>query len=127
MFLDFSEVYEPETVPEGEYKLRVLSAEVRQQKPEKGSGSFIQVKMDIPDAPKAKGVTHVMMLPTEQDDAKQKNSRLSNIQKFLKACGYDNVNNIDEVVGAAPWAILAEEESPGFGMQNRVKQFVVGR
>jgi hypothetical protein len=127
MFLDFSGVYEPETVPEGEYQVRVVSAEVRQQKPEKGSGSFIQLKLDIPSAPKSKEITHVMMIPGEKDDAGQRNNRLANIQKFLKSCGYDNVNNIDEVVGCQPWAILAEEETTDFGKQNRVKKFVVGR
>jgi len=127
MFLDFSEVYEPETVVPGEYQLRVLAAEVKQQKPEKGQGSFIQLKLDIPIAPKGKDITYVMMLPTAQDDPKQKNSRLSNIQNFLKACGFDNVQNIEEIVGSQPWAILVEEESTDFGKQNRVKKFVVGR
>lgn len=124
-FLDFGGVYEPQTVIEGEYQLRVLSAEVKTSK--NTGGDFIQVKMDIPSEPKSKDVTHVMMLPTQKDDAKQKNSRLAAIQNFLKACGYDNVDNINEVVGATPWAILGEEESEGFGKQNRVKKFVLGR
>lgn len=126
-FLDFSGTYEPETVSPGEYRLRVLEAEVKQQKPEKGTGMFIQLKLDIPDAPRSKDITHIMMMPTANDDPKQKNSRLSNIQLFLKACGFDNVNNVDEVVGSTPWAILTEEESTDFGKQNKVRKFVAGR
>lgn len=124
-FLDFSGVYEPETVPEGEYQLRVLSTEIKTST--KTGGDFIQIKLDIPSNPKAKDVTHVMMLPTQKDDPKQKNSRLAAVQNFLKACGYDNVNNINEVDGSMPWAILGEEETPEYGKQNRVKKFVVGR
>ena len=126
-FLDFSGTYEPETVSPGEYRLRVVEAEVKSQKPEKGSGSFIQLKLDIPEAPRAKDITHVMMLPTPNDDPKQKNSRLSAIQLFLKACGFDNVDNINEVVGANPWAILVEEETQEWGKQNRVRKFVAGQ
>ena len=124
-FLDFSGVYEPETVPEGEYQLRVLSAEIKAS--QKTGGDFIQLKLDIPANPKAKDVTHVMMLPTQKDDPKQKNSRLSAVQNFLKACGFDNVQNIDEVIGAMAWAILTEEETTEYGKQNRIKRFVTGR
>lgn len=126
-FLDFDGVYTPETVIEGEYRLRVLEAEIKTQKPEKGSGTYLQLKLEIPDNSKAKDITHVMMLPTDQDDMKKKNNRLSAIQNFLIACGYENVDNVNELVGATPWAILTEEESEGFGKQNRVKKFVIGR
>ena len=127
MFLDFSGVYEPETVPEGEVQLRVLNVEIKTQKPEKGSGEFIQARFDIPNAPKSKDVTHVMMLPTEQDDPKKRNGRLAAIQNFIKACGMENINNVDELIGCTCWAILGEEESTEFGKQNRIKKFVVGR
>lgn len=126
-FLDFDGVYEPETVPGGEYQLRVLKAEIKQQKPEKGSGSFVQLRLDIPSAPKSKDITHVMMLPGQQDDPKQKNSRLAAIQNFLKACGFDNVNNIAETEGSSCWAILTEEDDPEYGKQNRIRKFVAGR
>jgi hypothetical protein len=125
MFLDFSGVYEPETVAEGEYQLKVLDAEMKTST--KTGGEFIMVKMGISNNPKAKDISHVMMLPTQKDDPKQKNNRLSNIQNFFKACGVDNVQNINELVGCTPWAILVEEETPEFGKQNRVKRFVVGR
>jgi hypothetical protein len=124
-FLDFSGVFEPETLIEGEYQLRVLAAEVKTST--KTGGDYLSVKMDAPDYPKAKDINQVLMMPTAKDDAKQKNNRLAAIQNFIKACGYDNVDNINEVVGARPWAILAEEESEGFGKQNRVKKFVIGR
>ena len=125
MFLDFNGVYEPTTVSKGEYQLRVLEAEVKPS--QKTGGDFIQLRLDIPSEPKSKDITHVMMLPTASDDAKKKNGRLAAIQNCFKACGMDNVSNINELIGATPWAILDEEESTDFGKQNRIKKFVIGR
>ena len=125
MFLDFNGVYEPTTVSKGEYQLRVLEAEVKTS--QKTGGDFIQLRLDIPSEPKSKDITHVMMLPTASDDAKKKNGRLAAVQNCFKACGMDNVSNINELIGATPWAILDEEESTDFGKQNRIKKFVIGR
>lgn len=125
MFLDFNGVYEPETVAAGEAQLRVLECKIGHS--EKTGGDYLQVRFDIPANSKAKDISHVMMLPTQQDDSKKKNSRLAAIQNFFRACGVENVNNVDELVGATPWAILAEEDSVEFGKQNRIKKFVVAK
>jgi hypothetical protein len=124
---NFEDVFEPKSMKEGEYQLRVLDAQVKQQKPEKGTGSFVQVKFGIVGEDQAKDVSHVMMLPGAQDDVKKKNSRLSNIANFVKACGYDpsTLGNVNELIGATCWAILVEEADPEYGMQNRLRKFVV--
>lgn len=125
MFLNFDGVYEPETVAAGEAQLRVLECKVGHS--EKTGGDFIQARFDIPANPKSKEITHVMMLPTDKDDPKKRNGRLATIRNFFRACGMENVNNVDELVGANPWAILVEEESTEYGKQNRIRKFVVGR
>ncbi len=124
---NFDEVFEPISVKEGEYELKVLDAVTKTST--KTGGEYISAKMGIISEPKAKDINHVMMLPTPNDDIKQKNKRLSAISNFLKACGLDpaTTNNINEVIGSTCWAILVEETDPEYGMQNRIRKFVVGK
>jgi len=125
----FDDVFEPKSVPGGEYQLRILKAEVRKQKPEKGTAEFIQLRAEIVGEPKAKEITHVIMMPTAEDDIKAKNDKMSRQLVFLKACGLDpaSVNNINEVEGCTFWAILDEKESEEYGTQNNIRKFVVGK
>ncbi len=124
---DFENVFEPKSVKEGEYQLRVVDAQTKTSA--KTGGEYISAKLEIVGEPEAKDINHVMMLPTANDDIKQKNKRLSAISNFLKACGLDpaTTNNVNEVVGCNCWAILVEEADPEYGMQNRVRKFVAGR
>ena len=125
----FDDVFEPKSMPEGEYQLRILKAEIRKQKPEKGTGEFIQVRAEIVGEPTAKEITHVIMLPVDTDDVKEKNSKMSRQLNLLKSCGLDPgaVNNINELEGCSFWAILDEKESEGYGLQNNIRKFVVGK
>lgn len=124
---DFDNIFEPKSVKEGEYQLRVLDAQTKTSS--KTGGDYISVKLEIVGEPEAKDINHVMMMPTSNDDVKKRNSRLSAIANFLKACGLDpaTTSNVNEVIGCSCWAILAEEADPEYGMQNRVKRFVVGK
>ena len=124
---DFDNIFEPKSVKEGEYQLRVLDAQTKTSS--KTGGDYISVKFEIVGEPEAKDINHVMMMPTSNDDVKKRNSRLSAIANFLKACGLDpaTTSNVNEVIGCSCWAILAEEADPEYGMQNRVRKFVAGR
>ena len=124
---DFENVFEPTSMKEGEYQLKVLDAQVKTSK--NTGGEYISAKLEILGEPEAKDINHVMMLPTANDDVKKKNSRLSAISNFLKACGFDPaaVSNVQELVGSTCWAILTEEQDPEYGMQNRVRKFVAGK
>lgn len=124
---DFNNIFEPKSVKEGEYQLRVLDAQSKTSS--KTGGDYISIKLEIVGEPEAKDINHVMMMPTSNDDVKKRNGRLSAIANFLKACGLDpaTTSNVNEVIGCSCWAILAEEADPEYGMQNRVKRFVVGR
>jgi hypothetical protein len=121
---NFDDVFEPKSMKEGEYQLRVLDAQVKSSA--KTGGEYIMARLEIVGEPEAKDINHVMMLPTDKDDVKKKNSRLSNIQNFIRACGSNpsNLANVNELIGATCWAILVEEADPEYGMQNRVRKFV---
>jgi hypothetical protein len=117
------------TVPDGtEANLQIISLELKQQKPEKGTGKFIMVGFDIIGEPNTKRITHIMMLPAEGDDEKKRNYRLRSIRTFYEAFAIPTSGqvNLGDYVGNAGWAILAEEESEGFGMQNRIRKFIAG-
>ena len=124
---DFGSVFEPKSVKEGEYQLRVLSCELKDSP--KTGGSYIMARFEIIGENTAKDLNHVMMLPTPQDDVKQRNNRLANIQAFVQACGFNPADDlqIDEFIGATCWAILSEKDDPEYGMQNKVKRFVTGK
>lgn len=124
---NFDEVFEPKSVKEGEYQLRVLDAQTKTSN--KTGGEYVSAKLEIVGEPEAKDINHVMMLPTSNDDVKQKNKRLSAIANFLRSCGLDpaTTSNINEVVGCTLWAILTEETDPEYGMQNRLRKFIVGK
>lgn len=124
---DFDNVFEPKAMREGEYQLRVLDAQVKTSS--KTGGDYIMARLEIVGEPEAKDISHVMMLPGTNDDVKRKNSRLSAIQNFLKACGLNpaTTSNVQEVIGCTCWAIISEEADPEYGQQNRVRKFVAGK
>jgi hypothetical protein len=119
---------ELKTVPAGEYQLQIVEADIKTQKPEKGTGQYIQVRlMILGDDPLTKDIQHVMMIPTQQDDEKKANNRLFAIKNFKAAFGIPAGPRIDpeEWVGNTGWAILMEEEDKEFGLSNRIKKVVV--
>ncbi len=129
-FLDLGnldDVPELGTVPDGtECQLQIMSIEVRQQKPERGTGRFLMVSFDIVGEPNTKRVSHVMMLPTENDDEKKRNNRLRAIKAFYEAFAIPTSGqiNLEDYIGNVGWAILSEEEDKDYGMQNRVRKFI---
>jgi hypothetical protein len=124
---DYDQIFEPKSVKADEYQLRVLDAQVKTSA--KTGGEYLSAKLEIIGEPEAKDINHVMMLPTSNDDIKQKNKRLFAIQSFVKACGQDpaNISNVQDLIGSTCWAILVEEADPEYGNQNRVRKFVVGK
>lgn len=120
---NFEDSQELKSVPEGEYQVRVLSAEVKAS--QKTGGDYIMARLDIPSEPLSKEMNHVMMLPTNSDTEKQRNNRSLAIKNFFKAFGFSGKVNLPEMEGATAWAILREEEDEEYGMQNRVRRFVL--
>jgi len=124
---DLSDVPEQHSVVAGEWRVRGISLEMRKQKPEKGTGSYLMALMEIADDPDSKLITHVMMLPAENDPERTKNQRLRAIRDFRVAFGLGTSGplNFSDFEGAYGYAILVEEEDATYGSQNRVKKFTV--
>lgn len=127
--VNLDEVPSQHAVPAGEYQLMLASAEVRDQKPDKGTGRFIMATFEILGDPDAKLITHVMMLPAADDNDRKKNNRLRNIGDFFKCFGIPSKGsvNLSAYEGNQGWAILNVEDGGEFGEQNRVKRFIVGK
>lgn len=128
-FLDssmFQNTYEPKSLAEGEYQLRILNLEMKDS--QKTGGKFIQATFEIVNEPEAKNVYHVMMLPTANDDEKKKNGRTRAIIAFAAAFGVDVTKEglkPEAMIGNMGWAILREEDDPEYGTKNSVKKFVI--
>lgn len=127
--VDLDTVPAQHAVPGGEYQLCLVSAEIKNQKPEKGDGKFIQASMEVVGDPNSKLINHVMMLPAASDDDRKKNSRLRNIGDFYKAFNIPVVGkvNLASYLGNFGYAILVVEDRDEYGEQNRVKRFVTGK
>lgn len=124
---DLSDVPEQHSVTPGEWKLRGVSLELRKQKPEKGTGSFLMALLEVADDPNSKLITHVMMLPADSDPERTKNQRLRSVRDFRVAfnLGMSGPLNFSDFEGSYGYAILTEEEDAVYGSQNRVKKFTV--
>lgn len=116
-------------VAEGEYHLLLVSAEIKDQKPEKGSGRFLQATMEVMDDPNAKLISHVMMLPSEDDNDRKKNNRLRAIGDFLKAFSIPSSGSVNfaQYEGNMGWAVLRVETSDDYGDQNKIRRFITGK
>uniref|UniRef100_A0A6M3JVH3 Uncharacterized protein n=1 Tax=viral metagenome TaxID=1070528 RepID=A0A6M3JVH3_9ZZZZ len=125
--IDIDNVVEYKSMPAAEYQVRILDAEVKDQKPEKGIGKFIQLKLEVVGEDEAKDIYHVMMLPTPQDDKKKANNRKLAVINLMKAMGREVTSQFDpkDWIGETAWVLLEEETDPEYGTKNRVRRFVV--
>lgn len=124
--VDLETIPEQHAVAAGEYQLILVSCEIKDQKPEKGTGKFIQASFEIADDPDAKIINHVMMLPASSDPERKKNNRLRAIGDFFKTFDIPSKGavNLTAFEGNNGWAILSVEDGGEYGEQNRVKRFI---
>tara|TARA_Y100000593_G_scaffold82293_1_gene154508 strand:- start:2599 stop:2991 length:393 start_codon:yes stop_codon:yes gene_type:complete len=120
-------VKELATVPEGEYEVRVVAAEMKTSA--KTGGQYLNIRLELPSESDSKGITHILMLPADDDDDKRKNSRLRGLKTFYEAFSIDYANGVEteDLVGANGWALVVEEDGGEYGIQNRVRRFVQGK
>lgn len=128
---DLDAVPELHTLPIGEAELRLISAELKQQKPDKGTGYFLQLKFQSVTDPNAENIMHIMMLPQAEKEERTNNNRLRALKDFAAAYGVpckslsELINNVYNSIGNSGFALLKIEESPEYGAQNRISKFVV--
>lgn len=132
-FLDFGsddvgETPDLHTIPEQEAKLELsgLRAGVG-----KDSGNpYWMATLIIADDPNAASITHVMMLPTAEDDARRVQQKNRSRKYFCQAFGIPTSGkvDIDAYIGREAWAFVTEEEDSGsqIGRRNRVRRWVAG-
>lgn len=136
--LDFNTADIPDlaALPAGAHQLEVISAEVRKQKPEKGSSNFLYLRLVPTEDPNAKDIGHTLMLPDANKDERENNNRLRRLKEFFQAFGvqlpleYDADDNgcgrVETMTGLTGMAVLALEENEEYGEQNRVTRFLIG-
>ena len=120
-------VKELATVPEGEYQVRIVNAEMKTSV--KTGGQYLNIRLELPDESDSKGVTHILMLPADADDDKKKNNRLRALKIMYEAFEVDFSAGVEteDLVGLTSWALITEEDGGEYGIQNRVKRFVQGK
>lgn len=113
-------------VPAGEHLLTLVDCEVRQQKPEKGSGKFIIAQLEVSNDPDAKLITQVMMLPSTADKERKVKNRLRNIGDFYKTFSIPSSGPVrfSDYLGNQGWATLTIENSTEYGDQNKIGRFI---
>jgi hypothetical protein len=130
MFLELGDALdkhvEEHAVEEGEYALRITSAEVRSDK------GFILVRLEIIDDPYAKEVSTFLNLPGHGRNEKDENRILQRLKYFFSAFDLDPHKTYDPseqepegFVGLEGYAMLStpEDKDDGYGPQNRIKKF----
>lgn len=122
--IDVGDAVELEAQPSGEYTLLCRNAEAK----EGDKGPYILLRCEIPEVVESKGITHVMMLPTPDNDPKQQNSRKLAIKRCCEAFGVDYSGgfNTSDFVNQEADAYLSIEESDQYGRQNRVSRWITG-
>ena len=118
------DVPELDAVAEGEYQLRIMSAEVKTS--QKTGGNYLGVRLEVVDEV-AKDINHVIMLPSSTMSEKETIIAKTRLKYFYESFGIDysaGSVNLETVVGLTGFALLTVEESDQYGRQNRVKQFL---
>ncbi|MDI6785085.1 MAG: hypothetical protein QMD92_00090 [bacterium] len=120
--IDLDDVPDLSTVPDEDYKLRLVTFEKR---PAKKKGPFLFTEFEIADMPDTKIVRHVLMLPQDSDPIRQQKNRQRAIKYFYKAFDIPTSGPIAyaDYIGNTGWVTLTEETDPTYGKQNRVARF----
>lgn len=145
--LDMSIMDTPDltTVPGGEYKLRVIRAEVSKTK-DKGDGQRwgLNLTLGFADLDGKKTMRKWFALESKPGaTADQKQMDALQLKSLLKSCGFETDEPLrtalqqatvsgkadaSDLVGCEPWAVVAEPvEDATYGLQNNVSRFVVSK
>ena len=121
--LDYENTWEPVAVPEGEYLVRIMSAEVSVGK----KGPYLMLRLDLPEYPTSKDMTHPLMLPKEGDDPKTINKRTNAIKALIQAVGMaPGPFSPEQLEGLTFYAYLVVEEDEEYGETNRIRKILKG-
>lgn len=121
---DFADTHEVHTVPDGEYRLRVL--ECRRHKKESTGSLSIFALFELIDEPYAQEVRYYMGIPADSDSDRVRNKKMLRIQEFFEALGVEPSGiPYSALVGYECDAILTTSSDLQYGEQNQIGSFVV--
>lgn len=123
---DLDDIPPQHTVPNGEYNLQITGLKRGHSKNDP-SWAYTMAYFDILGDADAKTVIHVMMDPKDGDTEKQRKQRLREIGDFRRAFDIPRAGEVrlSEYIGQTGWAVLSEEEDKQYGLQNKVKSFII--
>ncbi len=104
-------VSELETAPEGTYDLLVSKVE---EKEDKNGKAYLMFTLEFMDHPEYYSIRHFMFLPSEEDDARRRQSTMVNIKRFLTMAGLGVTNNFDpqELLGCTLSNAMVTQTEP---------------
>lgn len=126
--LDYNlqEIPDLEVMPEGEHQVRCVRAE--EGTSNKSGDPYILLRLEIVGEPNVKQITNPIMLPGENSDERETNSRLRRLKQAVEAFSLDPTNvDTEDFEGKTAWAFLTEESDPEYGDQNNVRRFISGQ
>lgn len=127
---DLGDVKEPQSLPDGEYLLTLLSLSIGKSKKEGKyfEQSFLKALIGFAEHPDARIFNHIMMLPTMKvEEDFEKNRR--NVKRFCDGFDISYDDLVDEakyqtLKGLQTWAAVRERNDEEYGSQNQVSRFV---
>lgn len=124
---------DPETKPvePGIYKLRFLGGDIRTSK---NGNRYLNSRFAIVEddsgvrVQNAGIVFDIKMLPTDEDEIDQKESRQRGLKQILVALGENGSSlDLDTLTGNLCTAMLDKENDPQYGERNRIRRFLLDK
>jgi len=130
---DIKNVQDAQLLPDGEYQVEIMKAEVKESKNTPGN-FYVNLRLSVPSEPAAEDFYHMVHLVGSNDTEDQKRIRkMRAIKEFLNAFKVNLSGNPSEeelcnaLEGKTGWAIVKTDSSDEFGDRNGVKRFVQSR
>jgi len=122
--LNFNEIPDLAAVPEGEYELRIVSAEDYSSK---STGNLmIRLVFEIQDQPNAESIYFYLGVPNTGDDDRVRNAKLRRIKSFVNAFGINPDGEYADWIGSTGWALVSNEINDRTGSpRNDIKRFII--
>ncbi len=116
-------------VETGEYKMLVIKTEQKSGVGKNGPWKGFTLLMDIPEELTANPVSTIVFLPSTTGTEKQKERGRSDLAKFKDAFGFAPEESFipSDCMGREPWAYLTVVDDPKYGMQNKVREWIVSQ
>ncbi len=124
------------TVEPGEYQVRIAGAPELKERDD--GSSYVQCNIHIEGHPDTKGLRAFINVPGDPPEAgapdldiRRYNGARGGLRVFYECFGIEEALiksgqvDLDTLAGEVGWAVLIEDESPQYGLQNKLARFIV--